>query len=77
MANSSPSFESARELAIIDKQKVKRKYCPPPVCEMKYWILDKKGHCKFFFMKEDKFKKCLKKLMRQKDANDRYCTCLD
>ena len=77
MANSSPSFESARELAIIDKQKVKRRYCPPPVCEMKYWILDKKGHCKFFFMSKEKFTKSLKKLLRTKDSQGRYITCLD
>ena len=77
MANSSPLFESARELAIIDKKNVKKRYCPPPVCEMKFWIEDRLGHCKFFFITKAKYLKCLKKLSKAKDFRERYKTCLD
>ena len=73
MANSSPSMESSRELALIDKVKARQRYCPPPICEMKYCIEDIFLHARYYFLKEKKFNKRVERLKHDEpEFNNRF-----
>lgn len=72
MANHSRNLESARELAIMDKERIRNKYQPPDISELPYAIHDIHLHCRYYYKTEAKFKRNVKRFSRIPDAEFRF-----
>ena len=72
MANHDGNMESARELAMMDKERIKNKYQPPDVSEMAYCIFDTQLHCRYYYRTQDKYLRNVRRFSRIDTTDNRF-----
>ena len=72
MPNYAPCMETTRELVIRDREKIASMYCPPPVCKMRYWILDKQLHACYYYRNKVKYHKALRRFKKEIHFETRF-----